>query len=54
MSWTDWAIVGGIISLVALLLFSVVTVYARPKRSITTKDTAITIKPEPLVRNRAA
>ena len=31
MSWMDWGIVAGIISLVALFLFSILTLYARPQ-----------------------
>ncbi len=55
MSWMDWGIVGGIISLVALLLFSILTLYAGPRGSSpASKRLGVSAKPEPLVERRAA
>jgi hypothetical protein len=55
MPWMDWGIVGGIISLVALLLFSILTLYARPTGSSPPgKRLGGSAKPEPLVERRAA
>ena len=55
MSWTYWGIVGGIISMVAVFLFAVLTLYARPKGSSPThKRLSTSGKPEPLVHRRAA
>jgi peptidoglycan/LPS O-acetylase OafA/YrhL len=52
MSWTYWGIVTGIISLVAVLLFSILTIYAVPKPRQRRLD--IAGKPEPLVQRKAA
>jgi hypothetical protein len=54
MSWMYWGIVAGIISLVAVLLFSILTIYAGPTGSPKIKRPGITAKPEPLVQRRAA
>ena len=55
MSWMDWGIVAGIISLVALFLFSILTLYARPQGpSHTGKRLGGQVKPEPLGQQRAA
>ena len=55
MSWMYWGIVGGIISLVAVLLFSILAIYAGAKRpSSTSERLSIATKPEPLVERRAA
>jgi hypothetical protein len=55
MSWMDWGIVAGIISLVAVLLLSILTLYARPQGpSPTGKRLGVQVKPEPLVQQRAA
>jgi hypothetical protein len=55
MSWTYWGIVAGIISLVAVLLFSILTVYEGMKGSSPrTKRPGVAVKPEPLDRQRAA
>ena len=55
MSWMDWGIVAGIISLVAVLLFSILTLYARPQGpSPAGKRLGVKVKPEPLVQQRAA
>lgn len=55
MSWMYWGIVAGIISLVAVLLFSILTLYAGPRGSSSTpKRLGIGAKPEPLVHRRAA
>jgi len=55
MTWMDWGIVAGIISLVAVLLFSILTIYARPSGSSpTSKRLGVEVKPEPLVQGRAA
>ena len=55
MSWTYWGIVGGIISMVAVLLFAIVTVYAGRKGSLpANKRVGVAGKPEPLVQRRAA
>jgi hypothetical protein len=55
MSWTYWAILGGIISMVAVFLFAILTMYAGPKGSSpANKRLGIAGKPEPLVQRRAA
>jgi len=55
MSWMDWGIVAGIITLVAVLLFSILTLYARPKGSTPpTGKRLVPVKPEPVVQRRAA
>ena len=55
MTWMDWGIVAGIISLVALFLFSILTLYARPQGPSTTgKRLGVQVKPEPLGQQRAA
>lgn len=54
MPWMDWGIVAGIISLVGVLLFSVLTIYAGPKGSSPTGRRLGIGKPEPLVPRRAA
>lgn len=55
MSWTYWGIVAGIISMVAVLLFSILTIYAGSKRSSpSTKRLGVAVKPEPLIHRPAA
>jgi hypothetical protein len=55
MSWMYWGVVGGIISLVAVLLFSILTIYAGTKGfSAGRKRLGVPTKPEPLVERRAA
>ena len=55
MPWMYWGIVGGIISLVAVLLFSILTVYSGPKGSLPkSKRTGIAVEPEPLIQRRVA
>lgn len=55
MSWMYWGIVAGIISLVGVLLFSILTIYAGSKGSSpTTRRLGNAAKPEPLVPRRAA
>jgi hypothetical protein len=55
MSWMYWGIVGGIISVVAVLLFSILTIYAGAKGSSgTNKRLSIPTKPESLVERPAA
>ena len=54
MSWMDWGIVAGIISMVGVFLFAVLTVYARPRGSSPPgKRLGLSVKPEPLVQQRA-
>jgi hypothetical protein len=48
-----WGIVGGIISAIAVLLFSILTIYAGSKRSSPTNEQVLT-KPEAIVGRRAA
>ena len=55
MSWMDWGIVAGIISMVAVLLFAILTIYAGPRgASPTNNRLGITSKPEPLIQGRAS
>ena len=54
MSWMYWGIMAGIISLVAVLLFSILTIYAGSRSSDRTKHQDMTGKPEPLVQRKAA
>jgi hypothetical protein len=55
MSWMDWGVVGGIISLVALLLFFILTLYAGLKGSSPgSKRQDVSTKPEPLIERRTA
>lgn len=56
MSWMYWGIVAGIISLVGVLLFSILTIYAGPKGSSPTikRRLGTAEKPEPVVHRRAA
>jgi len=55
MSWMDWGIVAGIISLVALFLFSILTIYSRPRGSSPTgKRLGGQVNAEPIVQRRAA
>ena len=55
MSWAYWGIVSGIISLVAVFLFAILTLYAGPKGSSpASKRLGIGGKPEPLIHRRAA
>ena len=55
MSWMDWGIVGGIISLVALLLFCILTLYAGVKGSSPGRERLdVSTKPEPLIERRTA
>ena len=53
MSWMYWGLVGGILSVVAVVLFSILTIYAGRKRSCLTGK-QVSTKPEPLVERRAA
>lgn len=55
MSWMHWGIVTGIISMVGLFLFVILTLYAGPKGSSPPgKRVNVGAKPEPLVQRRAA
>ena len=55
MSWMYWGIVSGIISLVGVLLFSILAIYARPKGSSpASKRLGTSEKPDPLVEHHAA
>ncbi len=54
MSWAYWGIVSGIISLVAVFLFAILTIYAGPRGSSSGKRLNLGAKPEPLVHRRAA
>lgn len=53
MSWMDWGIVAGIISMVAVFLFTILTVYAGPKGS-SPPSKRLGVKPEALVRQKPA
>jgi hypothetical protein len=55
MSWMYWGIVAGIISMVGVFLFAILTLYAGPKGSSPPgKRLPLGAKPEPIVQRRAA